>query len=188
MIRRLVTTAAAALAASVLVACNSGSATPTPFTPSPAPSTSSTPSADPGQSAAAAAQAAYRGYIAAKLATAVSGGNDTSGLSKVATGIMLKTELNQAATFRGRKWRGVGQIDVIWTKTLSVGPVAANGQIAEVTVQACVDGSKVTTVDAKGSNVKKPGTPTRWIDEMQMRLDHGAWKAYYGMNKAAQCR
>ena len=187
MLRRLVGTTSAALAVLTLAACDGGSPAPAPFAPSAAPSTTPTRSEDPKQSAASAAQAAYRAYIAAKLATAVSGGTDVSGLSKVATGIMLETELNQAATFRGRKWRGVGQIDVVWTKALSIGPPGSDGQIGEVTVQACIDASKVTTVDAKGSNVKKPGTPTRWIDEMQMRIDHGVWKAYYGMNKASQC-
>ncbi len=107
-------------------------------------------------------------------------------LPKVATGIILKSELNQAATFRGRKLRGVGQDEVVWTKALKSGPSGANGQVTEVTVQACLDSSKATAVDATGKSVKKPGTATRWLDEMQMRFVEGAWKAYYGMNEAAQ--
>ncbi|MEU8223521.1 hypothetical protein [Kribbella sp. NPDC048915] len=125
--------------------------------------------------------------MAAKMATAASGGKDVAGLSKVAVGIMLKAELNQAALYRGRELRSVGRIDVVWTKPLKVGAAGTNGQIAEITVQACLDASKAKTVDAQGKNVKAPGTPTRWLDEMQMRFDHGAWKAYYGTNRAAQC-
>ncbi|MEV0288632.1 hypothetical protein AB0H36_31320 [Kribbella sp. NPDC050820] len=59
--------------------------------------------------------------------------------------------------------------------------------ITAITVQACYDSSGITAVDATGKSVKKPGTPTRWLDEMQMHLVKGAWKAYYGMNKAATC-
>ncbi|MFI6679535.1 hypothetical protein [Kribbella sp. NPDC050470] len=76
---------------------------------------------------------------------------------------------------------------MLWTKAVKLGSAGANGQVAEVTVQACLDSSKATAVDATGKSVKKPGTATRWLDDMQMRFVDGAWKAYYGMNQAANC-
>jgi hypothetical protein len=100
---------------------------------------------------------------------------------------MLAAELRTAATYRGRKWRGVGDVEVLSTKVLKVGPAAADGRVNEVTVQACLDSSRADAVDAKGKSVRKPGTPTRLLDEMQMRFAGGAWKASYGMNKAATC-
>ncbi|QNE21730.1 hypothetical protein F1D05_32185 [Kribbella qitaiheensis] len=175
---------------SLVAACDnapSGSATPPPFTPSPAPTSAVTTSAAPQAAAAAGAQAGYRKYIEVKDATQASGGSDTKGLSQVAIGAILGSELNQAATFRARKWRGTGKVEVIWTKVLKFGPTGTDGQISEVTVQACYDSSKSVAVDASGKSVKKPGTPTRWLDEMQMRANGGAWKASFGLNKAAAC-
>ena len=188
MLRRLATAALTATVATSLPACTPDNPEPPPLTPSTTPTSStSSPSIAPEQAAAAAAQTAYRRYIAAKDATQASGGQNVAELPKVATGIILKSELNQAATFRGRKLRGVGQVEVVWTKALKSGASGANGPVTEVTVQACLDSSKATAVDATGKSVKKPGTATRWLDEMQMRFVEGAWKAYYGMNEAATC-
>jgi hypothetical protein len=181
---------AAATAATLILgaeACDGGSATPPPFTPSAAPTSASSTPASPQTEAGDGAQAGYRRYLLAKVATEVSGGTNTKNLSSVATGVILASELNQATTFRGNKWHSVGHIDVVWTKVLKVGPVGADGKISEVTVQACFDSSKISAVDSKGKSVKEPGTPTRWLDEMQMRLNAGAWKASYGLNKAAKC-
>lgn len=108
-------------------------------------------------------------------------------MPKVATGIILRSELNQAATFRGRQLRGIGRVDVAWTKTLKVGPAGADHQVTEATVQACLDSSRATVVDATGKSMKRPGTATRWLDEMQMNYVQGAWKASYRMNKPAHC-
>ncbi|HEY3562054.1 MAG TPA: hypothetical protein VGL05_31520 [Kribbella sp.] len=186
------TTLAALCAFMALTACQGSpeagqpNATPAASPTSATPSSSPTPT-DSTEAQAAAAQAGYRAYIAAKVATAASGGTNVAGLSKVATGVMLSTELNQAATYKSRRWHAVGEIEVIWTKALKVGAAGANGQITEITVQACVDASKVTAVDAQGKNVKPTGAPSRWIDEMQMHFDQNAWKAYYGMNQATKC-
>ncbi|WP_432948509.1 hypothetical protein ACQPXM_13925 [Kribbella sp. CA-253562] len=178
----------AVVLAPVLTSCDSSdSATPPPFTPSTAPTSASSTPPSPQSEAGAEAQAAYRRYLQAKMATEASGGVNTKPLSSVATGVILASELNQATIFRARKWHSVGQIDVVWTKVLKVGPTGPTGMIGEVTVQACFDSSKVTAVDANGKSVKKPGTPTRWLDEMRMRLEAGAWKASYGLNKAAKC-
>ena len=183
-------TAAALSALLTLTACKGSPEAGRPNTAPTSPSSASTPTPTPTDSSAsqaAAAQTAYRAYMAAKVSTATSGGKNVAGLSKVATGIMLKTELNQAATYRGQGWHAIGNIVVVWTKPLKMGAAGADGQIAEITVQACLDASKATTVDAQGKNVKDPGTPTRWIDEMQMHFAQGTWKAYYGMNRASQC-
>ncbi|MGW7682042.1 hypothetical protein ACWGID_14960 [Kribbella sp. NPDC054772] len=181
-------TTAALCALLALTACQGSPEAGQPNTaPASSPSPSSATPTNSPEAQAAAAQAGYRAYIAAKVATAASGGTNVAGLSKVATGVMLKTELNQAATYKGRRWHAVGNIEVIWTKPLKLGTAGSGGQIAEITVQACVDASKVTAVDAQGKSVKAAGAPTRWIDEMHMRFEQSAWKASEGMNQASKC-
>jgi hypothetical protein len=181
---------AAATAATLILgaaACDGGSATPPPFTPSAAPTSASSTPPSPTEVASAGAQDGYRKYMAAKVATAASGGTDTKTLPQVAIGTILASELNQATTYRGNKWRGVGPIIVVWTKAVKVGPVGSDGRVTAVTVQACYDSSKSTAVDANGKSIKEPGTPTRWLDEVEMSLDAGHWKASYGLNKEAKC-
>jgi hypothetical protein len=188
MNRRALAAALATAVVSTLTACDpSGSATPPPFTPSSAPTTATSTPPAPQAVASAGAQAGYRKYIEVTDATMASGGKNTSALSQVAIGAILGSELNQAATFRARKWRGTGKTAVIWTKALKFGPTGADGQVSEVTVQACYDSSKSIAVDTSGKSVKKPGTPTRWLDEMQMRLSDGLWKASFGLNKGTSC-
>jgi hypothetical protein len=188
MPRRAITAAVITLTvAAPLAACNNnGSATPPPFTPSTVAPTSTTPST-PNDPVTAAAEVAYRRFIEVKDATAASGGKNVADLPKVATGAILGAELNQAATFRAQKWHSVGRTKVLWTKPLKLGSPSADGSVTVVTLQACYDSAEVTAVDATGKSVKKPGTPTRWLDEMQMHLVEGAWKAYFGLNKAAKC-
>jgi hypothetical protein len=101
---------------------------------------------------------------------------------------MLAVELNQADTFRGKKWRSIGHQQVIWVKPLVVRKADASGQINALTLQACVDASKATAVDANGKSVKVPGTPTQIIDEMRMRRLQGSWKADYPQSrKGGKC-
>lgn len=190
MRRRLTTTAALAMTLAALTACTPDNPKPPPFTPSAPTSAPSAPpptASAPEKEAGDGAQAGYRAYLAAVTATQASGGTKDAQLSEVATGAILKSELEQAATFRKRKWRGTGQIAVIWTKALKLGAVGSDGRINEATVQACFDSSKSIAVDAAGKSVKKPGTPTRWLDEMQMRRDGKVWKASSGLNRAAEC-
>ncbi|MEV0288630.1 hypothetical protein AB0H36_31310 [Kribbella sp. NPDC050820] len=135
--------------------------------------------------AVSGASEAYRHFIAATDTAYASGGVNVGGLKKYATGVMLKAELNQAEIFRGRKWHSIGRQRVVWVKPLTVGTPDANGQINEVTVQACVDAATATAVDASGKSVKLPGTPTEAIDEMRMRRVQGAWKAEYPQSRKA---
>jgi len=190
MRRGLTATAVLATTLAVFTACTPDNPKPPPFTPSAptsGPSTAPSTASAPEKEAGDGAQAGYRAYLAAVTATQASGGTKDAQLSEVATGSILKSELEQAATFRKRKWRGTGRIDVIWTKPLKIGAAGSDGRIDEVTVQACFDSSKSIAVDAAGKSVKKPGTPTRWLDEMQMRRDGKVWKAFFGVNKAAKC-
>ncbi|GAA3148515.1 hypothetical protein JOF29_001157 [Kribbella aluminosa] len=59
-------------------------------------------------------------------------------LPRYASGTMLKVELNQAETFRGKKWHSVGHVQVVWIKPLTVGKQDASGQINDLTLGACV--------------------------------------------------
>jgi hypothetical protein len=132
--------------------------------------------------------AGYRRFVATVDAVGASGGKSTAGLRLVATGIMLNAELNQAGIFRGNKWHSVGHQIVVSTKPLRVGTPNAKGVIDKVTVRACVDSAHATAVDASGKSVKRPGTPTRWLDDMQMQLVDSAWKAYYAERRVgAKC-
>jgi hypothetical protein len=190
MIRQLVAATSSVAALTFLSACNStGSATPPPFTPSTmtnSPTPAPTEAAE--EKAVAAASIAYRQFIAATDVAYASGGINVAELRKYASGVMLKVELNQADWFRGQKWHSIGRQQVIWVKPLTVGKPDAAGQINDLTLQACVDGSKATAVDANGKSVKEPGTPPQVIDEMRMRRIQGAWKADYPQSrKAGKC-
>lgn len=139
----LVTAFAIALAACTSDRADSSRAAvpATTSAPTPRASVSSAPRSPAGARAEAVSRAseAYRQFIAATDAAYSSGGVNVGGLKKYATGVMLKAELNQAEIFRGRKWHSVGRQQVVWVKPLTVGTADANGQINEVTVQACVD-------------------------------------------------
>jgi hypothetical protein len=142
----------------------------------------------PETQAVAAASAAYRGFVAATDASYRSGGVDVTALSRYASGVMLKVELNQAETFRGNKWHAVGQLQVMWIKPLTMGKRDAKGQINNLTLSACVDASKTDALDSKGKSVRVPGTPTQTIDEMRMQRIQGVWKADYPQSrKGAKC-
>jgi hypothetical protein len=187
--RRVLARATITLAVvSILAACDnspSGSATPPPFTPSSAPTTPSSP----GDSTAAAdAVAAYRLFIAATDVMASSGGRDVSELQKHASGAMLGAELNQAATFKARKWHSVGTQKVVWAKALKIAPPNADGQVNEIVVQACVDSSHAIALTADGKKVRPPGAPTQLVDEMKMLRAGGVWKANFPQSrKAGKC-
>ncbi|WUJ72421.1 hypothetical protein OG809_03955 [Kribbella soli] len=117
-----------------------------------------------------------------------SGGVNVAALNKYASGVMLKVELNQAETFRARSWHSVGHLQVVWIKPLTIGKPAADGQIDNLVLSACVDSSKTDALDAKGKSVRLPGTPTQSVDEMRMRRIKGAWKADYPQSrKGAKC-
>jgi hypothetical protein len=184
-------TTLAALSALTLTACQgspeAGHPNTTPTSP-PNSSTTPSPSNSPEAQAVAAASAAYRGFVAATDTSYTSGGVNVTALSRYASGVMLKVELNQAEIFRARKWHSVGHVEVVWVKPLTIGRPGAGGEINSLTLSACVDSSKATAVDAKGKSVKLPGTPTQTIDEMRMVRAKGVWKADYPQSrKGAKC-
>ncbi|MGW1342964.1 hypothetical protein ACWCOV_18075 [Kribbella sp. NPDC002412] len=190
MIRQLVAVTSGFAVLTCLPACDStDSATPPPFTPSTITnSPTPTPTESAQASAVSAASEAYRKFIAATDVAGASGGVNVTELKKYASGVMLAAELNQADTFRGKKWRSIGRQQVMWVKPLTVGKPDASGQITEMTLQACVDASQATAVDANGKSVKVPGTPTEIIDEMRMRRLQGSWKADYPQSrKGGKC-
>jgi hypothetical protein len=188
MIRRALTLITTTTLATTLTACTPDSATPTPFTPSPAP-TSAPATSVPGQAPeAAGAVAAYRQYIAATDVMAASGGTNVTEVQKYASGVMLAAQLNQAATFRGRKWHSVGRVKVVWAKAMKVGPKTADGRINEIVVQACVDSSQAIALTADGKKVRPANAPTQLVDEMKMLRAKDGWKADYPQSrKAGKC-
>ncbi|GAA1509403.1 hypothetical protein GCM10009741_02830 [Kribbella lupini] len=180
MRRQVMAVTAAVVVALSLTACNggsSGSATPPPFTPSSVPPASSTtPSEHPGSDGAVEA---YRQFIAATDAMGRSGGADVTGLRKYSSGTMLAAELNQAATFKGRKWRSVGQQKVVRAKVLTTGTPGPDGAVNEVVVEACVDSSQAITTGPDGKPVRPANAPTQLVDQMKMVRVAGAWTANY---------
>ncbi|WP_328522296.1 hypothetical protein [Kribbella sp. NBC_00359] len=175
------------LTVALLSACDTGSsATPPPFTPSTAPSTSTSAPASESEQVGTAAVAAYRHYIEVIDAMTASGGTEVKDIPLVTAGIELGASQNQAATYRGRKIRTIGTTKVIWVKAVKLGAPTA-GSITSASVQACYDTSETQAVDASGKSVKLPGTPTRWLDNRDLRLIDGAWKVVNGKNQGAQC-
>jgi hypothetical protein len=189
MRRQLTATITAGVLVLAAAACdNSGSATPPPFTPSTAQTTTTTPSATPTSTGPDGAVEAYRQFIAATDVMARSGGEDVSGLRKWASGTMLGAELNQAATFKGRKWRSVGQQKVVWAKVLNVGTPGPNGEVNEVIVEACVDSSQAIASGPDGKPIRPANAPTQLVDRMKMVYASGAWKAAFPQSrKAGKC-
>ncbi|MFC9693074.1 hypothetical protein ACFTSF_31275 [Kribbella sp. NPDC056951] len=187
MLRRFTAALATVTFAVACTACSGNNPKPPPFTPS-VPSQSATPTPSAEGVAVEAASSAYRKFVAATDITGASGGTDTAELRKHASGVMLASELNQAETFRGKKWHSVGRQQVMWVKSLKVELPDATGAITSLTLQACVDSSKATAVDAQGKSVKLPGTPPQTIDEMRMRYLEGSWKADKPLSrKAGRC-
>ncbi|MFG1812327.1 hypothetical protein ACGFIF_01060 [Kribbella sp. NPDC049174] len=189
MLRWPASVALAAAVAATVPACTSNNPEPAPFTPSIAtPSPTETPTESAQTAAVSAASNAYRQFVAATDVAYASGGVNVTELKKYASGVMLGAELNQAATFRGRRWHSVGRQRVMWVTPLTVGKPDATGQINDMTLRACVDASHATAVDANGKSVKLPGTPTQVIDEMRMRRLQGSWKADYPQSrKGGKC-
>jgi hypothetical protein len=190
MSRRVLAAAITVVLAATLTSCRgtpSGSATPPPFTPTSVPTTP-TPSSPGDPTTVADAVASYRLFIAATDVMASSGGRDVSELQKHASGAMLAAELNQATTFKAQKWHSVGKQKVVWAKALKIAPASADGQINEITVQACVDSSQAIALTADGKKVRPPGAPTQLVDEMKMLRAGGVWKANFPQSrKAGKC-
>ena len=60
-----------------------------------------------------AASTAYRQFVAATDVSYASGGVNVAELKKYVSGVMLAAELNQADTFKGKKWHSVGTQQVV---------------------------------------------------------------------------
>lgn len=130
--------------------------------------------------------AAYRRYIGVIDAMTASGGVSVKDIPAVTTGVELSASQNQAATYRGRKIRTIGSTEIIWVRPVKIGSPGATA-ITTVMVQACYDTSKTKAVDATGKNIRRPGTPTRWLDDRELRLTQGTWKVQNGRNRGAKC-
>ncbi|MFI7062566.1 hypothetical protein ACIBL3_16410 [Kribbella sp. NPDC050124] len=113
-------------ALALLSACGSiGSASPpgiaeSTVTNSPTTTPTPTPAESAESKAVAGASSAYRQFIAATDTAYASGGVNVADLKMHASGVMLAAELNQAATFRGKRWHSVGRQVVVWIKPLTV--------------------------------------------------------------------
>jgi len=184
---------ALAVAVTCVTSCDGDEAIVAPtVSPSSPTTTSGSPtrsvtSTDPTRATAeAGAVAGYRRYIQVIDAMTASGGTKVGDIAKATTGIELNATLNQAASYRGQKIRTIGSTVIVWARPASVGkPI--NGVITKVTVRACYDTSGAKAVDASGKNVQVPGTPKRWLDDREMWLVGGVWKAYNGRNRGAKC-
>jgi hypothetical protein len=153
------------LLAASLTACTAGSssssttstsaATATIAAPSPSPS----PSLSKAQQAASEAQAAYGRYLAAiDLVYGRGGSGARSAFEKVAAGPALVDVVEQAAEIQKVGWK---QLRGVTTQSLKVDSVRfPKGQLAQVTLIACVDVRSRRAVDAKGRDVtRKVTTP-----------------------------
>ena len=57
-----------------------------------------------------------------------------------------------------RKLRGVGQVEVVWTKALKSAPSGANGQVTEVTVQARFDSKRLPSMQQARASRSRTAT------------------------------
>ncbi|MBB5833743.1 hypothetical protein [Kribbella italica] len=129
---------------------------------------------------------AYKRYRAVIDTLTRSGGADVRDVPAVTTGLELVATNNQADTYKGRKIHSIGSTQVVWARPSKIGP-PTDGVVVTVSVQACLDTSKTQAVDAAGKNVRPPGTPTRWLDNREVKFVDGSWKVANGRSQGAKC-
>ncbi|MFC0626356.1 hypothetical protein [Kribbella deserti] len=124
---------------------------------------------------------AYRKFRTVVDAMSATGGKDTSKLNTVAVGSLLKETTELAKYYRTQKVHTEGTTRIIWVKKMSISDTA-------LTLQACYDTSKVKALDAKGKSALKPGAPSRFLDNVEMRQVKGKWwRASVSRTRAQDC-
>ncbi|WP_328992691.1 hypothetical protein OG394_00470 [Kribbella sp. NBC_01245] len=124
---------------------------------------------------------AYRKYRTVVDEMSASGGKDTSKLTTVAIGDLLNENQALAKFYGAKKVHTEGSTRIVWVKKMSISKTA-------LTLQACIDISKVKTLDAKGKSALKPGAPSRFLDTAQMRqVKNKWWRASVSRTRAQDC-
>lgn len=124
---------------------------------------------------------AYRKYRTVVDEMSAGGGKDTSKLNTVAIGELLKENTALANFYSAKKVHTEGSTRIVWVKKMSISKTA-------LTLQACIDISKVKTLDAKGKSALKPGAPSRFLDTAQMRqVKNKWWRASVSRTRAQDC-
>jgi hypothetical protein len=125
----------------------------------PVPTPSVTPVFASEEEALAAAGDAYQRFLAVADAVGHSGWRDTSGLSEVARGQALETELKNADDFAAKGWIQVGSAafdSMTLQQLIDAGP----GSV-EVTTYVCLIVDGVDVVNEQGASVVDVDRPAR---------------------------
>ena len=124
---------------------------------------------------------AYRKYRTVVDEMSASGGKETSKLNTVAIGDLLKENQALAKFYTAKKVHTEGSTRIVWVRKMSISSTA-------LTLQACIDFSKVKTLDANGKSALKPGAPSRFLDTAQMRqVKNKWWRASVSRTRAQDC-
>lgn len=126
-------------------------AEPDPIPPTP----TVTPVFATEEEALAAAEAAYREYLAVSDAILADGGRDRARLQSVATGEALQIDTDGFAEFEANGLRSVGLTTYSGFSLQSYDPSAPAGANV-VRAYVCADVSKVDVLDAHGASVVDP--------------------------------
>ena len=148
----------AAVALVLAAALSASGCTPDASGKPPASTPSATALFASDEEALAAAEEAYRAYLAVADEILRDGGNDPDRLLQVATQEVYEKQLEGYRQTADNGWRGRG---VTRLDTVSIQSYRPQSAKALVTIYACVDVAGVDVVDASGTSVVSPSRPDR---------------------------
>jgi hypothetical protein len=151
--RMPLTTAALALALFTLTGCLAQSS------PAPTPLPNSTPVFESEEAALAAAEDAYREYLAVSDAITADGGANPERIKPLVTTEQFQVELDGFDLYTSKSWRTSGEssFEILELQRYSE---EGNG-VARVSFYACSDSSHVRIIDASGADVTPMNVPDR---------------------------
>jgi hypothetical protein len=161
---RIAALALVAGAALVLAAC-----TPVPPDPTRTPSPSATPAFASEEEALAAAEEAYKAYLAKSAEIARGGGVAVDEIAPMVTTEQLARERKDYAFYTDNNFHSVGDPAVVRTKLAQTRSTFGGG--AEVEMYVCVDVESVRILDASGTDVTSAGRATRTALDVTMVSD-----------------
>lgn len=121
----------------------------------PAPSPTSTPVFASDEEALAAAEEAYRAYLAVSDQIGNEGGADPERIADVVTGELLAVETDGFETFAANRWRTTGSTIL---RSLMEQRVDLSGS-PTVVAYVCVDVTAVDVLDSSGQSLVAPSRP-----------------------------
>ena len=129
--------------------------------------------APPGVITRELAASTVTGFVASVAAIDPVSADVSAQLSTVATGTILAEIENQGQELEANGWSLSGTPVVTSVTIISTN---RTGNPSTALVQACVDSSKVVTLDANGTPIGGPDSPPPALNLFSMQQDAGVWR------------